>query len=183
MRNFYDITEDIRSGITIDDLWAEYSEYATDFCEVEGEKIPTVLRIPIADCFKHYIKKHADREMLYCSPFREFDIFMSPYGYAGVCDAKTEDGEEPFDVCMYNSNTPLRIILQHLLHEVKQRYTAMLCQVIKMQDEDRFLGIPKSDYRWEFFKRNVDKYGIECYIDPDDEEEHIYVGKIEKEWI
>lgn len=180
MKNIYGVTQHIESGITIDDFWAVYAKYASDFYEKDGGKIPTTLTIPIADFFEYYIKKQVDREMLYCSLFRKFDLFMTHYGYVGLTYPKPE-GETSEFVRMYNPDTQLRTVIQDILSEVKQRYIALLCQKQDSEVEGNLLGIPIDDYRCEFITRNMDKYGIECYIDPDGE--YLYVGKIEKEWV
>ena len=181
MKKIYGITQHIESGITIDEFWAEYPEYTSDFYEKDGEKLPTALTVPIADFFEYYIKKHADREMLYCSLYRKFDLFMTQYGYVGVTYSRPDGKASEFVMSMYNPDTQLRTVIQDILHEVKQRYIAMLCQKQDSEVEGNLLGIPIDDYRCEFITRNMDKYGIECYKDPDGE--YLYVGKIEKEWV
>ena len=169
-------------NMTLNEFWDKYSDNYEDGYHRE-EKQEDSRYIPLKG-FLSYFNEGLDKEMVYCSVFRWFDLIKQKNGFYKVVGIT--DDYICKDIADYKFNikgdSKLSNMLDKILKKVKQDHIDLMEAWGKYMDSDRCEFYVEDYHMSEFIIRNADKYGIDYYYLGSGDAD-INICSIKNEWI
>ena len=169
--------------MSITEFWDKYSNNYDNGAFKEEKGLNTKC-IPMFGLF-NYFNEHIDREMIYCSMFRYFDLIKqknNSFKIVGLNDDYILEGIEDYTFTI-NGNSKLSDMLSKIYKIVRKNHIDWMKMWKKHMDSDHCEFYVEGDHLMsEFIIRNADKYGIDYYYLGSGDND-INVSWIEKEWI
>jgi hypothetical protein len=163
-------------NMSISEFWNKYSNIYKD-CREENSL--NAKSIPISG-FLNYFDEYIDREMIYCSIFRYFNLIKQKNNSFKIVGEGDDYEDYKFTI---KGDSKFTDVLDKIYKIVRKTHITWMKLWKEYWDSDRCEFYVEGDYLMsEFIIRNSDKYGIDyCYLGSGDND--IDVIRIEKEWI
>jgi hypothetical protein len=164
---------------TLTEFWDLFSDvYMSGY--FRDRKGYEALVVPILH-YTNYFKEYIDREMVYCSVFRNFAIqkTKSRFKIIGL-NNNWVYREYVKDEFTCKGNTTVRELLDKIYQIVRQHYIDFFKDYDHCMDGDHGPLLVERTVMFEFIIRNAEKFGIDYYYENDTE---VYVPKIIKRWV
>ena len=169
-------------NMTLNEFWDKYSDNYEDGYHRE-EKHEDSRHIPLKG-FLSYFNEGLDKEIVYCSVFRWFDLIKQKNGFYKVVGIT--DDYVCKDIADYKLNvkgdSKLSNMLDKIFKKVKQDHIDLMKAWKKFMDSDRCEFYVEDYHMSEFIIRNADKYGIDYYYLGSGDAD-INICSIKNEWI
>lgn len=163
-------------NMSISEFWNKYSNIYKDCREENGLNAKS---IPIYG-FLNYFDEYIDREMIYCSIFRYFNLIKQKNNSFKIVSGGDDYEDYKFTI---KGDSKFTDVLDKIYKVVRKTHITWLKLWNEYMDSDRCEFYVEGDYLMsEFIIRNADKYGISYYYLGSGDND-IDVSWIEKKWI